>query len=143
MDRHDADPPRDPFTGDASGSELDSELVAELARLDDEDDEALEPIPPHEREGLLVDLEDIEVFSSLLGPRDVDGIVVDCRDCEEEHFFGWDLLRANLRHLLDAGSPRVHEPAFDPDPSRYVSWDYARGFADGVLADEVPDAEED
>jgi hypothetical protein len=27
----------------------------------------------------------------------------------------------------------VHEPAFDPDPAQYVSWDYARGFADGVL----------
>jgi hypothetical protein len=25
----------------------------------------------------------------------------------------------------------VHEPAFDPDPNDYVSWDYARGFLDG------------
>ena len=25
----------------------------------------------------------------------------------------------------------MHEPAFDPDPSEYVSWDYARGLLDG------------
>ena len=31
------------------------------------------------------------------------------------------------------GVTRVHEPAFDPDPAEYVSWDYARGFSDGVL----------
>lgn len=26
----------------------------------------------------------------------------------------------------------MHEPAYDPDPDHYVSWDYARGYADGV-----------
>jgi hypothetical protein len=25
----------------------------------------------------------------------------------------------------------VHEPAFEPDPDDYVSWDFARGFLDG------------
>ena len=25
----------------------------------------------------------------------------------------------------------MHEPAFDPDPNDYVSWDFARGFLDG------------
>jgi len=65
--------------------------------------------------------------------RGVRGLVVDCDDCHEPHFFEWDLLRGNLRHLLDHGVTRVHEPAFDPDPAEYVSWDYARGFADGVL----------
>jgi len=27
--------------------------------------------------------------------------VVDCEDCQEPHYFGWDLLHGNLRHLLD------------------------------------------
>src|SRR5207244_2268119 len=40
--------------------------------------------------------------------------------------------RAPLRHLLDSGRPRVHEPAYDPDPDHYVTWEYARGYADGV-----------
>ncbi|MHB8452484.1 MAG: DUF5319 family protein, partial [Mycobacteriales bacterium] len=35
--------------------------------------------------------------------------------------------------LLDHGHTQVHEPAHDPDPAEYVSWDYARGFADGIL----------
>ena len=26
----------------------------------------------------------------------------------------------------------MHEPAFNPDPDRYVSWEYARGYTDGV-----------
>jgi hypothetical protein len=97
------------------------------------DDEPLEPLGPHEREEVLADLEDLDVFRALLEPRGVRGLVVDCEDCQEPHYFGWELIQANLRQLLDAGQTRVHEPAFSPDPSRYVSWDYARGFADGVL----------
>jgi hypothetical protein len=27
---------------------------------------------------------------------------------------------------------RPHEPAFDPDPRSYVTWEYCRGYADGV-----------
>lgn len=121
------EPPIDPFADDP----------ADPASEIDEDDEALEPLTAQERADILADLEDLEVFQVLLEPRKVKGLVVDCQDCEEPHYFAWDLLRSNLRHLLDAGRPRVHEPAFSPDPSEYVPWDYARGFADGVLtADE-------
>jgi hypothetical protein len=124
--------PPDPFAGDPE------DPAAELASLDATDQDALEPLSPDEREGVLDDLEDLDVFAALLEPRGVRGLVVDCADCGEEHFFGWDLLRGNLRHLLDSGTPRVHEPAFDPDPSHYVTWEYARGYADGVLsADET------
>jgi hypothetical protein len=83
------------------------------------------------------DLEDLEVFQALLEPRGLRGLVVDCEDCREAHYFSWDLIRGNLKSLLDQGAPHVHEPAYSPDPTHYVSWDYARGFADGVLtADE-------
>jgi hypothetical protein len=124
------DAPLDPFLGDPSDP---------AAILDDLDDRPPggEPLSPAEREDVLADLEDLEVFQALLEPRGTRGLVVDCHDCEEPHFFGWDLLRGNLRRLLDQGQPHVHEPAFSPDPADYVSWDYARGFADGVLtADE-------
>jgi hypothetical protein len=117
------DPPLDPFADDPG------DPAAHLA----DDDEQLEPLTAQEREDILADLEDLEVFQALLEPRGVKGLVVDCQDCEEPHYFAWDLLRGNLRHLLDEGQPRVHEPAFGPDPADYVSWDYARGFADGVL----------
>jgi hypothetical protein len=100
-----------------------------------------EPLSPNDREDILVDLEDLEIFQTLLEPRGVRGLVVDCGDCEALHYFDWELLRGNLRHLLDVGSTRVHEPAFDPDPAAYVSWDYAHGFADGTLeaADSAPE----
>ena len=116
------DQPLDPFAGDPADP---------AAALDDDD--AVEPLSPEEREDVLTDLTDLEVYRALLEPRGVRGLVVDCEDCHETHYFGWDLLRGNLRHLLDEGRTRVHEPAFSPDPTDYVSWDYARGFADGAL----------
>ncbi len=100
-----------------------------------------EPLSPDDREDILVDLEDLEVFQTLLEPRGIRGLVVECNECETAHFFEWELLRGNLRHLLDVGSTRVHEPAFDPDPASYVSWDYAQGFVDGVLATEENESE--
>ena len=124
------DQPLDPFAGDPADP---------AAALDD--DEVIEPLSPEEREDVLTDLSDLEVYRALLEPRAVRGLVVDCEDCHEAHYFGWDLLRSNLRHLLDQGQTRVHEPAFSPDPSDYVTWDYARGFADGALdaAEASPD----
>jgi hypothetical protein len=121
------DAPLDPFLGDPSDP---------AATLDDLDssDPAGEPLTIAEREDVLADLEDLEVFQTLLEVRGVRGIVVECEDCGEPHFFGWELMRSNLRHLLDEGRTRVHEPAYGPDPSQYVSWDYARGFADGTFA---------
>lgn len=119
--------PVDPFSGDPD------DPARELAALDDDDVAESPPLTPAEREDVLEDLEDLEVFEVLLSPRGVRGLVVDCEECREPHYFGWDLLRGNLRHLLDQGTTRVHEPAFSPDPSDYVSWDYARGFADASL----------
>jgi Family of unknown function (DUF5319) len=121
------DPPLDPFLGDPSDP---------AATLDDVDasESVSEPLSPAEREDVLADLEDLEVFQTLLETRGVRGIVVECEDCGEPHFFGWELMRSNLRHLLDEGRTRVHEPAYGPDPSQYVSWDYARGFSDGTFA---------
>ena len=128
------DAPADPFAGDPT------DPVHELAALDPDDDQAQPPLTPDERESVVDDLSDLELFVALLEPRGIRGLVVDCVDCAEEHFFGWELLRGNLRHLLDHGTPRVHEPAFNPDPQHYVTWDYARGFVDGIeAADEASD----
>jgi len=96
------------------------------------------PLLPHEREDVLAEIEELAQFRALLEPRSIRGLAVDCDDCGDTHYLGWDLLVENLRHLLDDGRMRVHEPAFDPDPNQYVSWDYARGYADAVLdADET------
>jgi Family of unknown function (DUF5319) len=98
-----------------------------------QDDERFdeEPLDEAEREMLRQDLLDVEMLKELLAPRDIKGVVFYCPDCEEEHFLGWDLFKGNLQELLNEGQSPVHEPAFDPNPDDYVTWDYARGFLDG------------
>lgn len=123
------DEPIDPFQGDPADPTAD---------LEDLDGDGYGELSTQEREDLLADLAELEIYQVLLGPKGVRGLVVDCEDCREPHYFDWDLLRGNLKHLLDSGRPRVHEPAYDPDPDHYVTWDYARGYADAVddLGDE-------
>lgn len=114
------DEPRDPFSDDEPDHEPgDDELAAE-------------PLSETERAEIIEDLTSLEVYQSLLEPTGVRGLVIECPDCREPHYFEWGLLRSNLRHLLESNRPRLHEPAYDPDPSQYVSWDYARGYTDGV-----------
>ena len=126
-----AEPP-DPFAGDPS------DPARELEALDD-DAPADPPLSPQEREDVLEDLQDLEVYEALLAPRGVRGLAVDCADCRETHYFAWALLRGNLRQLLDQGTGRVHEPAYAPDPSAYVTWDYARGFTDASMVEDDGD----
>jgi hypothetical protein len=123
---HDALPP-DPFAGDPDDP---------ARAIADPDDEIGPPMAEEERAELLTDLSDLAVYQALLAPRGVKGVVVDCSECQEPHYHDWALLRASLEQLLHDGRMRPHEPAFDPDPGAYVSWEYCRGFADGVTATE-------
>ena len=116
------DEPLDPFRDDP----------ADPSNHLDEPEDVIETLSEDDRSDVEEDLADLEVYEALLGPVGIRGLVIDCEDCREPHYFDWALMRSNLRHLLDAGRPRVHEPAFDPDPDHYVSWDYARGYTDGV-----------
>jgi Family of unknown function (DUF5319) len=127
--------PLDPFAGDPE------DPAAQLP-LPIEDDADEPPLSAEEREELVTDLADLEGFRALLEPRDVLGIVIECEDCGERHYMDWDLVVGNLRSLLTVGRTRVHEPAYAPDPTRYVSWEYARGYSDGVL-EAADDADED
>lgn len=119
--------PPDPFANDPDDPAKD---------LDALDDEPAAPVSDDERAELLADLTDLAAYQALLEPRGVRGIVVDCADCDEPHYHEWHLLRASLEQLLADGRIRPHEPAFAPNPMDYVSWDYCRGFADGVSANE-------
>lgn len=123
--RDDALPP-DPFAGDPN----------DPARALDDDTSSgeEEPVSAQERAELLADLRDLAVYQALLEQRAVRGVVVDCAECQEPHYHDWALLRASLEQLLDDGRMRPHEPAFDPNPAAYVSWEYCRGFTDGVTA---------
>jgi hypothetical protein len=126
----DDDRPGDGSGGEGMGDDAFDDAFDDDASFDDDD----RPLLPHEREDVVAELEDIATFRALLQDRGIRGMALDCEDCGDLHFFGWDLLETNLRHLLDDGRMGVHEPAYDPDPADYVTWDYARGFADAVLA---------
>ena len=117
------DGPLDPFLGDPSDP---------AGLLDDADPAA--PLSDDERADVIADLAELREFRRALAPQGVAGITVECADCGEQHFFGWDLMAANLRALLGEGRTHVHEPAYAPDQDAYVSWDYARGYTDAVNA---------
>ncbi|GDY29280.1 hypothetical protein GTS_09130 [Gandjariella thermophila] len=123
---HDALPP-DPFAGDPEDP---------AREMGEPEEQSYQPIGDAERAELIGDLSDLAVYQALLEPRGIRGIVVDCGDCEEPHYHDWELLRSSLEQLLTDGRMRPHEPAYDPDPACYVSWEYCRGFADGVTANE-------
>jgi hypothetical protein len=118
--------PPDPFAGDPHDPALSLDAPAQ---------EEPEEMSEAERDEVVADLADLAVYQALLESRGVRGIVVDCADCGEQHFHEWSLLRASLQQLLEEGHMRPHEPAFDPDPAEYVSWEYCRGYADAVLSD--------
>lgn len=127
---HDPLPPElppDPFANDPDDP---------VWALGEDDDEAGQPISEEDREALVSDLADIAVFQELLAPRGIRGLVVDCGDCEEPHFHDWELLRSSLQQLLNDGRMRAHEPAYNPDHSSYATWEYCRGYVDGVIATE-------
>ncbi len=117
------DSPLDPFFGDPA------DPAAALADLEDSDGIGA-PLTPSEREDVLADIEDLDVFQALLaqGLRGSSSV-----DCGESHFFGWELMRSNLRHLLEVGRTRVHEPAYNPDICS-TSHGVRAGFADGAFA---------
>lgn len=105
--------------------------MSELEGFDGDGREEEEPLEADDREALEQDLIDIRTLKELLGPRGIKGTVFFCPDCNEDHYLAWDLLTGNLQALLSDGESPIHEPAFDPDPDEYVSWDYSRGFLDG------------
>jgi hypothetical protein len=115
--------PLDPFLDDPQDP---------AAVLDDA--EPPQPLTDDERADVQADLAELQDFRATLAPIGVEGITVECADCGEQHYFGWDLMEANLLALLGEGRTHVHEPAFAPDQEAYVSWDYARGYTDAVAA---------
>lgn len=114
--------PPDPFAGDPADPSAALDAI-----------EPGEPLDPHERLAVEEDLADLAVYEALLAHRGIRGLVVSCEDCRQDHYHDWDMLRANLLQLLVDGTVRPHEPAYDPTPEAYVTWDYCRGYADASM----------
>jgi hypothetical protein len=93
-----------------------------------------EHLPPEgeERENIQADLDDLQAMRAVFEPQGTKGVVVACPDCGEDHYYGWELLRESLEHMLSTGEPRMHEPAFEPREEDYVVWDYGKGYVDAL-----------
>ena len=99
-----------------------------------EDDEPMPPLSDHERTQIEHDLMLVAQFRAALGPRGINGIFFYCDDCEEHHYYDWDIMAANMRATLAGELSPVHEPSANPNPAAYVPWDYCLGYIDGMNA---------
>ena len=115
--------PRDPFADDPNDP---ASFI--------EDDEAPAPLTPEEREAVLRDLAQTREFKLVLEPRGILGITFICEDCDEMHFYDWDIMINNMIAILNSQLPPVHEPSAQPNFQAYVPWDYALGYLDGLDA---------
>jgi predicted RNA-binding Zn-ribbon protein involved in translation (DUF1610 family) len=98
-------------------------------------------IDPEERESVLEDLEDLEAMRAIFSQRGYKGVVISCTECGQEHYYEWDMLKESLQYMLDTGEPRMHEPAYEPQPDDYIGWDYGRGYLDALTEAEVDEME--
>jgi hypothetical protein len=121
------EPGEDPMADDPLGDEP-LESGDEAA-----DEEDVRPLDPEERESVQADLEDLDAIRAVFEPQGAKGVVIACSDCGSNHFYGWELLKESLEHMLDTGEPRMHEPAYQPREDDYVVWDYGKGYVDALV----------
>ncbi|SQG64097.1 Uncharacterised protein [Corynebacterium renale] len=115
--------PPDPFANDPNDP-------ANL--FDDFSEPAAPPLTPEDFLALHNDLQSVAEFKKLLRPRGIEGVFFYCEDCEEIHYFDWDIIESNLKATIANSLAPVHEPSVEPDPNRYVPWDYALGYLHGL-----------
>ncbi|WP_165857992.1 DUF5319 domain-containing protein [Corynebacterium alimapuense] len=120
---YDSQMPLDPFAGDPNdpASFLDA-------------DEPAPPLTDEERVGILHDLSVVAKCKKKLQPRGILGVFFLCEDCDDFHYYDWDIMAANMTATLAGELSPVHEPSLQPDVSAYVPWDYAQGYLDGLDA---------
>ena len=115
--------PQDPFADDPNDP---------AALFDTE--EPMPPLSDEDRRHILEDMELVAQFRAALDPRGVLGIFFMCEDCQENHYYGWDIMEANMRATLAGELSPVHEPSACPAVEAYVPWDYCLGYVDGLNA---------
>ena len=118
MNFHDRMPP-DPFADDPNDP---------ASFLEPDEDNV--PVSEEEKVGLRQDLKFVREFRKLLEPRAVRGITMYCEECDEPHFYDWNIIESNIVLMLEDQPMPVHEPLAQPNPNDYVTWDYCLGYAD-------------
>lgn len=101
-------------------------------RPEEEEEEAPQPLSSEERESIEADLEDLDAIRTVFQRQGAKGVVIACTECGASHYYGWELLKESLEHMLDTGEPRMHEPAYQPREDDYVVWDYGKGYVDAL-----------
>lgn len=79
------------------------------------------------------ELRELNMFKKVLEGKGIRGIVNYCPDCRQDHYYDWNILLAHYQQLLVEKQSPPHEPAYNVDPSKYVSWDYCYGYCDREL----------
>ena len=54
---------------------------------DPAEDAESDPLTEAERQDVLEDLSDLEIYQALLSPTGIRGLVIECEDCHEPHYF--------------------------------------------------------
>ncbi|MBV7294729.1 DUF5319 domain-containing protein [Corynebacterium sp. TAE3-ERU12] len=114
--------PRDPFEDDPNDP---SRLL--------EPEEHFEPLTEQEREEVRTDLACVREFRAAMSPVGFLGVCMVCEDCQQMHFYTWEMLENHYLLLLAGKQSPVHEPEFDPDVTRYAPWDYCLGYTDARM----------
>ncbi|WP_157108855.1 DUF5319 family protein [Corynebacterium aquilae] len=117
------DLPLDPFANDPNDP-------AKL--LDDDDPQDYPPITDEEIAAAREDLQVVNQVRGVLSRRGVLGAFFMCDDCSDFHFYSWDLLVDCMKATIAGDTAPIHEHAPNQDTSRYVSWEYLLGYADGM-----------
>lgn len=97
-----------------------------------EDEERAEPLSPEERVAVIQDLSHVRDAQRHLKPRGILGVSFLCEDCDQVHYYDWEIMEQNMIATLNNQLPPVHEPSANPSFEAYVPWDYAMGYLDGL-----------
>lgn len=112
--------PPDPFEGDPNDP---------ASFISDEDDAAeMLPLTPEEEQQVREDYDLLCTFKAHLEPEGYLGICMTCPDCDAMHYYDWEIMRTNMLASLRGELAPVHEPSPNPDPMRYVTWDFCHGW---------------
>ena len=95
-------------------------------------DEPAPPLSDEERLHITQDLALVARFREELTPHGILGIFFLCEDCDDLHYYDWDIMAANMRATLAGELSPVHEPSVQPNVEAYVPWDYCLGYLDGL-----------
>ncbi|WP_053061987.1 DUF5319 family protein [Rhodococcus sp. ARP2] len=90
------------------------------------------PLGKEDVQSIRADLADLTLFEAMLKQKGIDGLIIACDDCNEDHRNSWADLIGNMIRLL-AGETIA--PGHGSSDGTYVTWDWCRGYAAAYSSD--------